>query len=434
MEMNGVEKRFLLRHLNTYKEKLQKYRHFRLKNIFKYEKQWYELNRRFEKIIIHGIQFVSIGETIPRLYNLIEDLNHESENILHVVLPVFFEYYTGGIYNRKIFKIFGKRIYFIKASNVDFWTYVLYFHLDSIFLEEFDKYKSVRLQPVKISVNHLLLPFNKTECRVGEKKLLEMGIKGEFICVHAREAKVKLADFNQRFANESRCRDCCIDTFFKTSYYFHDKNLQSVRMGKYETRKCDETCMIDYANKYHDEFMDFYLLSRCKFLIGCDSGLNIIGGFFGRPVLATNMITICYGGESLPDTGYDMYMPKKFYSKGKRRYLNLYEMLEMMNDCSMNTSNFLINGIKLEDNTQEDILEAAIEINNRIDHKWIETEEERKHYEKYWAIVKKWKYNHKTVKARERGGFSGYTMYFYKVSYSYLKKNLYLLDVDLSSL
>ncbi len=434
MSVNFQIRWYILKKIINYKEKLQIYEHFNFRRIYLYEKQYRRLKKRYNRIILHGIEFVSIGETVPRLFNLINDLYEEDKDVLHVVLPVFFEYYKGGIYNRKMFEIFGKKIYFIQAFNIDFWTYLLFVHFNSIYLGDFSKYKALQLKPVKILENNLLLPFNRAECRIGEKKLLEMGIKGEFICLHAREAKVKLIDFNQRFAYESKCRECDISTFSKTACYFNAKNVQSVRMGKYETRKCNEKYMIDYANKYYDEFMDFYILSRCKFFIGCDSGLHIACGFFGRPVLATNLITICYGGESLPDTGYDMYMPKRFYSKKNKRYLNLYEMLEVMNECAINTSKFLANGIVLEDNTEDDILEAAIEMNERMEHNWIVTEEEKKHYEQYWSIVDKWKLNHKVVKARAQGGFSGYTMYFYKISYSYLKKNLYLLDVNLNLL
>ena len=162
--------------------------------------------------------------------------------------------------------------------------------------------------------------------------------------------------------------------------------------------------------------------------------MQTICGFFGKPVLATNLTSICYGWESIADTGNDLYMPKKFYSKIKRRYLNLYEMLDMMNECVIKTSNFIRNKIVLEDNTADEILDAAKEMDDRLDYRWIETEEEKKHYLKYWAIIDKWKLNHNVSKAREEAGFDGYTMSFYKISYSFLKNNLYLLDVDLKTL
>ena len=279
---------------------------------------------------------------------------------------------------------------------------------------------------MEIELYKPLLPFSDEEVFEGEEKLKKMGVKGEFICLNARESNVKTIDFGKRDGYESRCRNCDIDTFVKTSKYFSKLNIQSVRLGKYEKKKCDEETIIDYTNYYYDEFMDFYLMSRCKFLVSCDTGLVNICGNWGSPVLLTNAINLCYSWESWPDTGYDMYIPKKFYSRVKKRYLNLYEMLETMNDCIIFTSKFYAKGIILEDNTEDEILEAAKELNDRIEDKWIESEAERENYEKYWAIMNLWRSNHMYVKGR---GKDEYTMCFSRISYSYLKNNLYLLDV-----
>ncbi len=425
---------FVYKKLNDYKRKLECNIFFDLKKVIWYERQWNSLLMKYEQIILHGIQLVSIGETVPRLFNLIEDINQENRKVLHVVLPTFFKQYTGGIYNRRLFDIFGKKIYFIRESNIDLWTYIFFFHMKDINMEQFDRYLSARLGAIDIDPGNLLLPFCRSEILEGESKLQRMGVNGEYICLHARESNVKLLDFSKKDEIDSRCRNCDINTFFKTSRYFHGLNMQSIRLGKYENQKCNEGTIIDYANRYYDEFMDFYLLSRCKFTISCDSGIAAICGYWGRPAIITNIVSICYGAESLGSTGYDMYLPKKFYSQKKHRYLNLYEMLDVMNACVIVTSNFTKRGIILEDNTEDEILEAAKELNDRMDHRWVESDEEKKHYEMYWEIMHKWEKNHSSVKARKMGGFKGYTMLFHRLSYTYLKNNLYLLDVDISLL
>lgn len=423
------KKYFLYKKIKRYKEKLQKYEHFDLKNIPRYEKKWKKYKKKYKQIMIHGIQFVSIGETVPRIFNLLEDINNAEKEILHVVMPVFFESYTGEIYNRRMFDIFGKKIYFIRASNIAFWIYIFCFHMKDINTEQFDQYKDVRLGGIKVDLGKALLPFSDAETLEGENKLRKIGIKGEFVCLHARESKVKSVNFNKQRGYNSRCLNCDINTFVKTSRYFADLNVQSVRMGKYETKECPDKTIIDYANKYYDEFMDFYLLSRCKFMISCDTGFTTICGYWGRPVLATNMVTLCYGGESYPDTGYSMYMPKKFYSKKENRYLNLYEMLDVMDKCMIYSADYQKAGIILEENSEDEILEAAIEMNNRLDGVWIESEEEKKCYDRYWKILHMWEQQHETIKARQ--DLKGYTMFFSKPSYSYLRENPYLLNCDL---
>lgn len=429
---NGLQSHCLqyyyLKKINRYKEKLNQYNRFTWKAVIHYENRWQRMKKKYDQIYLHGIEFISIGETVPRLFNLLEDMNQDKNGILHVVLPTFFDWYRGDINNRKIFDIFGKKIYFIKDSNIDLWTYIFYFHLQDINLESFEQYRSARLGRISVDLDRLLLPFSKKEIDYGENKLKEMGVKGDFICLYARESNVKTLHFSKRAGYESRCRNCDITTFYKTGRYFYDRNIQSVRIGKYETRAVNDKNIIDYANRYYDEFMDFYLLSRCRFMIASDGGMTGICGHWGKPILFTNAISLCYGWECWPDTGYDMYIPKKFFSKKKGRYLNLYEMLDIMNECEIYTSNFVRQGIVLEDNTEDEILAAAIELMDRLTHSWEETAEEAAHYEKYWRIMNKWKSEHSYANARKRSGFTGYTMCFNRLSYSYLKNNLYLLD------
>lgn len=420
---------FLIKKVIRYKKKLQHSKRFRLMSIIKNEKRWRQLKKKYKEIILYGIEFVSIGETIPRLFNLIEDMDKGNSKSFYVVLPTFFDYYSGGINNRRMFDLFGKKIHFVKDSNIDFWTFSIIFHINDINCRQFDKYASPRLGGIKVSLNKPLLPFAEKEIIEGENKLRNMGISKGFICLHARESNVKRETFSKMVGYETLCRNCDINTFIDASRYFANLDIQSVRLGKYETKKCDEKTIIDYSNLYYDEFMDFYLLSRCKFLIGCDSGLSSICGYWGRPVLFTNMLSVCYGGESAPDMEYMMYIPKKFYSRKEKRYLNLYEMLNIMDECGLNSFNYVKKGIVLEDNTGEEILEAAIELNKRLDGLWIETEEELEHYDKYWEIMRMWNLEHKEVKQRKQSGFEGYTMFFCRLSYSYLKKNLYILKL-----
>lgn len=418
----------VLDRLREYKERLKKYNHFDLRKIFIYEKHWKYLKQKYRKIDLYGIEMVSIGETIPRLFNMLEDVNKKD---LSVVLPTFFPYYIGGIYNWRLLDVFRKRFYFIRENNIDFWTYVLCTHIKDINIEEFDKYRDVRIAPTKVTLGRPLLPFSPKEILEGENKIKGMGIQGEFVCLHARENNVKRECFGKWAAYDTKCRDCDINTFIKTSRYLDSLGVQSVRMGKYESKKCRDDKIIDYANKYYDEFMDFYLLYRCKFLVSSNTGISTICGFWGKPVLVTNMIHLCYGGESLPDTGFNMYIPKKFYSKSLKRYLNLYETLDVMDECTIYTSRFVRKGILLEDNTEDEILEATIEFNRRLEGKWVESEKEKEDYELYWKIINCWRKRHKYIKAKLD---KPYTMFFYKLCYSFLKSNVYLLDVDKSVL
>lgn len=394
----------------------------------KYERKWERLCSKYEKVKIVGIQFVSIGETLPRLFTMIKDVKAGDKATLYVVLPVFFEYYTGGIYNKRIFDLLGRHLYFMNESNIDFWIYAAARHAQELDKSEFYKYTARRAGYIKVKAGRPLIPFTKEQIEEGELKLKRMGIQGEFICLHARENLVKELDWTEELAKEASCRDCDINSYEKASLYMRNLGYQSVRMGKYEKRECRIPYVIDYANYYYDEFMDFYLLSKSKFLVGSNSGLPAVAGFWGCPILVTNVVNICYGAESWPNTGLDMYIPKKYWSEREKRYLNLYEMLDISNECDIYNSKFRRRKIILEENTQDEILEATAEMNARLDHQWIASEEETADRKKYWKIMDAWKKKHSYVLPRRQ--WKGYTMLFWQISYNYLKKNRYLLDVD----
>lgn len=419
------------------KEKKQKVQLFKMYKDFivygkKYERRWRRLCNRYKKIRIIGIEFVSIGETIPRLFTAIKDLREESPKTLFVVLPVFFQHYSGGIYNKRIFDLLGRHLYFIRESNISFWLYVAAKHAETLDKSWFHHYDARRAERVKVKKGKALVPFTKEQTEEGEARMKQMGITGEFICLHARENRVKELEWVEEMAKETSCRDCDINSYGKACLYMEDLGYQAVRMGKYEIKQCKIPGVIDYANDYYDELMDFYLLSKSKFLLGSNSGLPAVAGFWGCPVLITNVVNLCYGLEAWPDTGLDMYLPKKYWSEKEKRYLNLYEILEISNDCDIYNSKFRRRQIVLKDNTQEEILEAVKEMNAKVDGRWTVSEEEDKDRRKYWQIMDAWNRKHSYVLPRRR--CKGYTMVFWQISYSYLKNNRYLLDVDSSLL
>ncbi len=394
----------------------------------KYEKRWRKLCTKFEKIRIVGVEFVSIGETIPRLFLMRRDFEKEDKSILNVVLPIFYEAYTGGIYNEKILELFGRDLYFVTKSNIDFWAYVLAKHAEMIDKRAFHQYYARKSEYFPVQIGKPLLPFTEKQIKEAEPKMKQMGIRNEFICLHARENRAKELDWAEALAKDTSCRDCDINSYKKACLYMESLGIQSVRMGKYEIRKCNIPGVIDYANNYYDELMDFYLLSKSKFILGSDSGLPAIAGFWGCPMLMTNMVPICYGFESCPNTGFDMYIIKKYYSQKEKRYLNLYEILDASNECDMYNSRFRKRGIILENNTEDEILEATKEMNERIDGCWVISAEEEEDMKKYHLIMDSWKNKHTYVLPRRK--CKGYMMPFHKMSYSFLKKNRYLLDVD----
>lgn len=419
---------FIKRQLKNYRIKIGQSKKKSLKEILKYQIEWKKYNK-YNNIYLYGIEFVGIGETIPRLFMYLRDSELRDKKSYHIVLPIFFENYDAGIFNNAIFTIFKAHIHFITKKNIDFWQYVFLLHSNKLILKYFDKYRFRKEKVIPVKRDVPLISFNKKMESYGRRKLREMGICKEFICFHAREVETKKTNFNSSYPDTS-VTDVDINSFDLAYEYLKKLGFQAVRMGKDEKKKCEIKGVIDYTNYFYDEFMDFYLISNCKFLIGCASGLTTITGYWGKPVLLTNLNAFCYGFESWPSVNDCLYIPKKFYSDYDGKFLSLYEMFDVSNRCDRYNEYFEKEGIRVIDNTSEEIYYATLEMNEKMDHTWKYTEEEVKCMEKYWKILNLWKSRHKTSLPRKRQGAKGYQMPFMPISYTFLKNNTYLLEVD----
>lgn len=402
-----------------------------------YEYKWQELKFQYKKINLYGLEFQSIGETIPRVVNAIQDMHQNQEKqVLNVFLLTASLDYIGGIFNVKLLEIFRRYLYIIDDSNYGFWKYVLEKHRECINTNNFKKYYLKREECISIKMGVPFFEFTEDEIQEGRTKSEQCGINKEYVCVHARGHGNKRDNYNNDLRDkETSIYTCDINIMRQACEYLSYKDMQLVKVGKFDNMKCEIPNLIDnsrnHLNDQYDDFMDFYFISRCKFILGSGSGLTMSAGFFGRPVLIINAIMLVYGGESLPYTGHDMLILQKFWSQKKKRYLNLYEILDVMNWCDIYKSNYDKYGVEIISTTDWEIYEATIEMNQKLDGEWIETEEETEGIKKYFEIINVWEKRHSNAIARKRVGGKDYRMVKWRICWSYLKNNQYLLDVNL---
>lgn len=409
---------------------LQAFGEYRKKIITKknFESKWEDMKIRYPQINLYKCNFSSIGETVERLFNILDDFGRENDDLtLNLVLPSFYENYHGDLCNRRLLDIFGSRIQFINDENVDFWIYVIKNHIDDINIKEINRYDDKKLGLINVQMGKCKIAFSRDHIIEAERKMSKIGLDRDFVCILAREIRHKEICFNKEKAKEFSAYTCSINAFRKASKYLYDQNMQVVRMGKYENEPCGLENVIDYANDYYDELLDFYLVSKCKFIVD-SSGFGFIAGFWGKPLLAINVYLLNYGYESLPVTGYEMIIPQKLWSERKNRYLNLTEIMDVVNVCDINLSNYEKRGIRFEKNSEDELYKAVVEMNQRLDGVWQESEEEQEAVKKFEQILNAWKEKHDFVWARRKVRWKGYQICPYRICWSYLKENMYLLD------
>lgn len=417
--------------INPYVEKLCIYKD-KIINDNYHEKKWKSLQYRYRKINLYGMQFDSVGESMQRLNRMLQDLKEKKldERELHVVLPTFSSGYKGGIFNDSLLDVIGQYLYIIDDSNFDFWMYVLNNHIHDINLKTFNRYTISQAGFIYASLGESQISLSESQLLEARKKATAMSLSKDYICIHAREENEKCINYGEEYAVETSVCNCDINTFKKACLYMQQKGIQSVRMGKYEKKACLIPNVIDYANYYYDGLMDFYLLQNCKFMVASNSGLPILATFLGRPYVRVNTIGMISGLESTVFLKESMYIPQKFYSTKENRYLNMYEILDVSDECHFYASRFQKMGIRLIKNTEEEIYEAVAEMNARLDGTWIPSQDEMECMNRYWDIINIWQKRHKYAKERKKYGMPGYSMNMNSICWSYLKNNLYLLEVE----
>lgn len=214
--------------------------------------------------------------------------------------------------------------------------------------------------------------FTEEEKYIGEEKLKRLGIYGEYICIFTRDSSYLKINYTKKDYSYHNYRDSGIEKFSSTIVYFKEMNLLTVRMGQIVERKINIDNCVDFSSNYYDEFMDLFIHSRCKFFLGDFSGINFVPIIFSRPVALTNGIWVfspSFGGWL--NSEEDIFIVKKYFSISQNRFLTFSEMFSVDNELIIGTGNYEEYGIKIIDNTEEDIKDLAEEMLLKLNCKWI---------------------------------------------------------------
>mgnify|MGYP001496879313 CR=1 FL=1 len=80
---------------------------------------------------------------------------------------------------------------------------------------------------------------------------------------------------------------------------------------------------------------------------------------------------------------------KKYWLINEKRFLTIKEILSSGVGRFHRTEEFKNSGIELIDNTKEEIIDANLEMTQRINGKWVESEEEKELQKLFWKQFEK---------------------------------------------
>jgi putative glycosyltransferase (TIGR04372 family) len=210
------------------------------------------------------------------------------------------------------------------------------------------------------------LSFSVDEEFLGQETLEKMGLKAEdkFVCVNFRDEEYHKARLGPGMESVDGYRNAVITSFTKAALYLASQGYFVFRMGKLTKTPFAIDCLkvIDYSNsKFRSDFMDIYLGAKCAFAVSTGSGWDSIPQIFRRPIVyvnATYKLMRTWGG-------FNLVLPKHYYSTASHRYLNLREIgirnlqLCRSNDDLLKTNTYLI------DNTPDELLDVVTEMHHR---------------------------------------------------------------------
>ena len=164
------------------------------------------------------------------------------------------------------------------------------------------------------------------------------------------------------------------ETYLPSTTKLTEYGLDVLRMGQFVEQPIsspNQNGVIDYASKYRSEFGDVWLLGNCKFAIsGNGTGFYWISAAMNRPVVATDL-------PSPQKTSYgpnDIFLPLLASSRRSKELLPFSWLIE---NTEWASNRELIEGdIEIVKNTAEEITEVVLEMNQRIDGTWVETDED----------------------------------------------------------
>jgi putative glycosyltransferase (TIGR04372 family) len=236
--------------------------------------------------------------------------------------------------------------------------------------------------------------FTLEEERQGRLALAKMGLPPdvEFICFHARDSAYLKSSAPKWDYSYHNYRDCDVHNYLLAVQRLSMRGIYAFRMGavvKDKLRESDPK-IIDYANQGRTDFLDIYLSAHCRFFLGCGSGIDSVATVFRRPVAYANFVPLLFAPSWGPK---DLLIPKKMWLTRENRFMSFRETLESGVGKLTSTQDYLERGIRVVENSAEEIADLAVEMDERLKGTWKTTKEDEVLQNRFWSFFKNSEYH-----------------------------------------
>lgn len=243
---------------------------------------------------------------------------------------------------------------------------------------------------LKITKPHLT--FTEEEIKKGEEELKNLGLNNKkFILMINRGQNYldNIYDFKINFEYHSY-RNSPITDYIPAAEKLTKKGYFVLRVGHLvpDKIKTNNEKIIDYDNNgYRTEFLDMYLAYKCEYIFGTDTGyFGIPGWNFRKPTLYVNFSQFEHMNPWLPSW---IVIFKKYWIIEEKRFMKFKEIIRTGVGRSNKTEDFKKAGIELILNTKDEIIDANLEMEQRVSGLWVNSEENKYLQSLFWRNFEK---------------------------------------------
>jgi len=233
------------------------------------------------------------------------------------------------------------------------------------------------------------LKFTPSEDVKGQQWLEDNNIPADakIVLLMVRDGEYMDKHISNHDWNYYNYRDCDINNFIFTAEELANIGFYVFRMGYHvkDRLQSNNPLVIDYAtNGMRDDFMDIYLASICTFAITTGHGAEAPAAWcFRKPRVIVDQ---CPTGYMQTWGPHDLLLTKHHFSLIKNRELSLSEIFSDDIGFCLHTQCYINKGIKLVENTPDEIFEITMEMVKRLNGNWKTEEDDSNLQNKFWEI------------------------------------------------
>jgi putative glycosyltransferase (TIGR04372 family) len=258
--------------------------------------------------------------------------------------------------------------------------------------------------------------FTAEEEKFGKNLTQKLGIDIQnSICFANRDSSYLEQLLPDQNMNHHNYRNFSIQDYCDGIKYLTKKNYSVLRMGSNvaERFNFEGKNIIDYADSdVQSDFLDIYLMAKCKYGVYADGGISAISEIYRRPILYINYT----GFTNLPSwTQFGRVIFKKFKDISTGKYVSYHDIFNTFPVHELLSSGkWEEYGIEIVDNCRQEILEAIIEMDATVNGCFEMNELDYYLQNKFWDIFGN------TVRVGDN----------FKVASSFLRSNKGLLEAN----